>query len=108
MVQALWLDEVAVGERHVRPGVARPNGPNLCPLALGALDDIDQILQRARGDDLAGMATLVARVVSPRDAQASASLKRAAPRSASAAIVFDGLTPSAVRAMEPSSTYSPG
>ena len=60
-------------------------------------------------DDRARMATLVAACGCATSALTRAPRPAArAPRSASAAIVFDGLTPSAVGTIEPSSTCRPG
>ena len=87
-------DQVAVGERGVRPRVAGADRAHGRALRLRAPHQRDQLVERAGTLDRARLTALVAGVVAPLGAQASSSTSAAAPRSASAAIVFDGLTPS--------------
>src|SRR5436305_1477737 len=96
------------------PRADRAHGHRLC---LGLADDPAHLLDAARAVYPHRIDPLVAQVVLPGLANLvllghthhgprSAS-RCATPRSASAAIVFDGLTPSAVGTIDPSSTYSP-
>ena len=98
------LDEIAVGQRDVGPGVAGADAAHGGALALGAPHERDELLERPRVRRSRAGGSSGCRCGSPGRSGERPRPTGALPRSASAAIVFEGLTPSAVGTIEPSST----
>src|SRR5207248_8990704 len=109
--------EEAGRERDVGPRMARADRADGHPGPLRLAHDLRDLVDRLRSVDPQRIDGLVAEMVPPGGAglvrevsghhDPRSTRSRSTPRSASAAIVFEGLTPRAVGTIEPSRTYSP-
>src|SRR5438309_2257086 len=63
-------DQESPRERHVGPGMARPDGAHRAVGPLGLLDQLDYLFERRRPDDSERVDALIARVVAPLSAKA--------------------------------------